>query len=94
MAASFGGGGGVEGGYDDCDSEEGGEEEEGGGSGAYGEAPFRFRTSEVAPWGEGDRPLIKVRCLLEDIVRAHERPLAVVHSRSMRAPADLVAACC
>ena len=55
MAASFAGG--AESGYDD-DSDEG--SEEGGGGGAYGEAPFRFRTSEVAPWGEGDRPLIKV----------------------------------
>lgn len=56
MAASFVG---ADGGYDDSEdgSEEGGGE---GGSGAYGDAPFRFRTSEVAPWGEGDRPLIKV----------------------------------
>lgn len=37
------------------------EDREGARAGAgYGDAPFRFRTSEVAPWGEGDRPLIKV----------------------------------
>lgn len=55
MAAAVGG---AETGYGDC--EDGSEEEEGGGGGAYGDAPFRFRTSEVAPWGEGDTPLIKV----------------------------------
>lgn len=40
------------------DSDDGGDGD--GEGGAYGDAPFRFRTSEVAPWGEGDRPLIKV----------------------------------
>ncbi|CAB1119965.1 unnamed protein product [Ectocarpus sp. CCAP 1310/34] len=48
-----------------------GEDREGAGAGAgYGDAPFRFRTSEFAPWGEGDRPLIKVEtALMEAKVR-------------------------
>lgn len=45
---------------DDCADEE--DDMCGGGSGAglCGEAPLRFRKSEDAPWGKGDKPLIKV----------------------------------
>jgi len=53
MAAALGGVG--------SEHEDNDEDSDGDGlGGAYGDAPFRFRTSEVAPWGEGDRPLIKV----------------------------------
>ncbi|CAN0066057.1 unnamed protein product [Ectocarpus sp. 4 AP-2014] len=55
---------------------------EGAGAGArYGDAPFRFRTSEVAPWGAGDRPLIKVRLSLlegDAPLSAERSALAVV----------------
>ncbi|CAM9928758.1 unnamed protein product [Ectocarpus sp. 12 AP-2014] len=58
------------------------EDGEGAGTGAgYGDAPFRFRTSEVAPWGEGDRPLIKVRLSLlegDAPLSAERSALAVV----------------
>ncbi|CBJ26024.1 hypothetical protein Esi_0018_0105 [Ectocarpus siliculosus] len=52
-----------------------------GAGGGYGDAPFRFRTSEVAPWGEGDRPLIKVRLSLlegDAPLSAERSALAVV----------------
>ncbi|CAM9187633.1 unnamed protein product [Ectocarpus sp. 6 AP-2014] len=58
------------------------EDGEGAGAGGrYGDAPFRFRTSEVAPWGEGDRPLIKVRLSLlegDAPLSAERSALAVV----------------
>ena len=60
MAAALGDNG--RSGYEDSD---GGSDGDGDGGGAYGDAPFRFRTSEAAPWGEGDRPLIKVGRLFE-----------------------------
>lgn len=58
MAAMFGGG------ENDCD-EGSGEDEDGFGGGggtssAGGEAPLRFRKGPDAPWGNGDKPLVKV----------------------------------
>ncbi|CAM9968751.1 unnamed protein product, partial [Scytosiphon promiscuus] len=72
--------GGVESDFDDSSGDEG-EGAAAGGGGAYGDAPFRFRTSEAAPWGRGDRPLMKVRLsLLEGggALSAERSALAVV----------------
>ncbi|CAM9267860.1 unnamed protein product, partial [Ectocarpus fasciculatus] len=63
MAAANGG---IESDYGSGAEGSDGDGESSGAGGGYGDAPFRFRTSEVAPWGEGDRPLIKVRLSLLD----------------------------